>query len=86
MLQWRLILEEYSPDIKYITGKKNIATGALSQLPNNRNQETTHDSTYTMETMPELYDIYELPDVTLLLYFKLVDRYQRKYRFLQKKS
>ena len=42
MLRWRLILEEYSPDIEYIKGEKNIAADALSRLPNNGNQETTH--------------------------------------------
>ena len=43
VLQWRLILEEYGPDIKYIQGEENRATDALSQLPNIRNQETTHE-------------------------------------------
>ena len=50
VLRWRLILE-YFPDIKYIQGEKYIAADALSQLPNNVNQETTHDSTYKMETI-----------------------------------
>ena len=37
--------------MEYIQGEKNIAADALSQLPNNVNQETTHDSTYKMETI-----------------------------------
>ena len=42
MLCWRLILEEYGPDIDYILGEKNIAAYALSGLPNNGNQETKY--------------------------------------------
>ena len=33
MLLWRLILEEYSPEIKYIKGPDNYAADALSRLP-----------------------------------------------------
>ena len=62
VLQWIIIAEEYIPNIEYIQGKKNIVAGALLRLPNNRNQNTTNNSTYTMETMSEIYDIGELPD------------------------
>ena len=58
---------------------------ALSRLPNNGNQPTTHESTYTMETISELYDIDKLPYVTFLLSFNLVDRYQREDPFLTEK-
>ena len=49
--RWRLILEEYILEIEYFPGEKNIVAYALSQLPNNGNQNTTHDSTYTTENM-----------------------------------
>ena len=51
-LRWRLLLEEYSPEIEYIPGKKHIFAGALSRLPNNGIQETTHESMYIMEKIP----------------------------------
>ena len=57
MLRRRLILEEYGPGIEYILGNKNIAADALSRLPNNGNQETTHESTYTTEKNSEPYGI-----------------------------
>ena len=36
---------------------------ALSQLPNDGNQKTTHESNYLTEIMSEIYDINELPEV-----------------------
>ena len=61
VLQWWLILEEYIPDIEYLLGEKDIEADDLSQFPNNVNQQTTHESAYTMENMSELYDIKEIP-------------------------
>ena len=46
MLRWRLILEEYGPEIEYIQRSKNIVAGVLSILSVNADQDTTHDSTY----------------------------------------
>ena len=46
MLIWRLILEEYGPDIEHIKGEKNIVAEELSIFPLNGNQDTTHKSTY----------------------------------------
>ena len=45
MFKWRLVLEEYSPDIQHIQGGKNIVADALSIFPININQKTTHEST-----------------------------------------
>ena len=55
----------------------NIAADALSQFPNNVNQETTHETTYTTETMLEIYDIEELPEGTFPLSFNPIDLYQQ---------
>ena len=76
VLWWRIILEEYGPDIEYIQGANNIAAYALSRLPNNGNQESTHEKMYTTETMSELYDIKELPEGTFSLSFNLINHYQ----------
>ena len=67
---WRLILEEYDEDIKYIKIQKNIAADELSQLPNNGNQKTTHESTYSTDTMQKHQDI-KLSESPFPLSFKL---------------
>ena len=77
VLRWRLILEEYGIYIDFIQGAKNIAEDVLSQLSNNGNQEITHESAYTMETMSELYDTKELPEGIFPIYFKLIYCYQQ---------
>ena len=33
VMRWRLILEEYNPDLQYIKGENNIVADALSRLP-----------------------------------------------------
>ena len=56
VLRWRLILEEYGPDIEYNKGEKNVVADALSMLPFNDNEETTQKSTYQKEIVSEIND------------------------------
>ena len=35
VIQWRLLLEEFGPDIRHITGEANIVANAISRLPMN---------------------------------------------------
>ena len=75
VFQWILILEEYSPDIEYIPGNKNKIAYALSRLPINRSQNTTHQSMYTTEPMLKLYYIKELLNGTsssIIQYYQLL--------------
>ena len=62
MLIWRLILEEYGPDIEYIQDDKNILADTLSRFPINANQENTHEFTYKNEIESEIYDTEEIPE------------------------
>ena len=60
-----------------IPQEKYKVADALTKLFNKVNQETTHESTYTTETMSEIYNIDELPDGTFPLSFKIIYCYQR---------
>ena len=33
VMRWRLFIEEYSPDLRYIKGEQNVVADALSRLP-----------------------------------------------------
>ena len=37
--RWRLIIKEFGPEIKYIKGKNNVVSDALSRLDMNDNQD-----------------------------------------------
>ena len=47
-MRWRLILEEFGPELKYIKGENNVVADALSRLEKIANQEILNIS--------ELYD------------------------------
>ena len=39
VMRWRLVLEEFGPDLQYIKGERNIAPDALSRLEIDNKQE-----------------------------------------------
>ena len=56
VMRWRLILEQFGPELKYIKGENNVVADALSRLEMSYNQEILNIS--------ELYgyDDKDLPD------------------------
>ena len=38
-MRWRLILEEFGPELKYIKGENNVVADTLSRLEMSDNQE-----------------------------------------------
>ena len=77
ILRWRIILNEYGPDIEYVKGDKNIVVDTLSRLPLNGNQDTTQKSTYQEENVSEINGIEEQPEGNFPINLKLIQKYQR---------
>jgi hypothetical protein len=60
VMRWRLFIEEYSPDLRYIKGENNVVADALSRLPKElaklpKNDEPLDDS---MEAFYATMDCY----------------------------
>ena len=56
VMSWRLILEEFGPELKYIKGENNVIADALSRLENIPNQDILNISelyVYDEEDMPD---------------------------------
>ena len=45
-MRWRIILEEFGPELKYIKGEKNVIANALSRLEMSDNQEILNISEF----------------------------------------
>ena len=42
VMRWRMILEEFGPDIRHISGEKNIVADAISRLPTTAIDQNRH--------------------------------------------
>ena len=80
-MRWRLILDEYGPELIYIKGENNVVADALSRLDL---QPTTLLT--TLETMAKHLglDDDDLPADAYPLHYKLIAREQNKDRNLFK--
>ena len=60
-MRWRLILEEFGPELKYIKGENNVVSDALSRIEMSDNQEILNISElygYNEEDLP--YSAYPI--------------------------
>ena len=80
-MRWRLILEEYSPELIYVKGKNNVVVDALSRL--DLKPATIEPS---LDQMAELFglDDNELPANAFPLQYKAIAREQNKDKNLLK--
>ena len=78
-MRWRLILEEFSPELKYIKGTHNVVADALSCLDFNENTETVN--------IAEAYgyDDDDLPDNSFPVRYRDIAKAQSQELDLQKK-
>ena len=72
MLRWRLILEEFGPELVYLPGQNNAAADALSRL------ETLPSSSLPPSEVAESYGLKkeDLPDDAFPLTYKLIMEHQ----------
>ena len=73
VMRWRLILEEYSPELIYIQGSKNVAADALSRL---ELTETAKPITADAQSLAEHFALEE-EDILHPTSYKTIMRYQQ---------
>ena len=81
VMRWRLILEEFAPQLIYVKGENNIVADALSRLAiNDVTTARPESSEPTVSYLAELYglDDVDLPDDAYPLKYSLIDQYQRQ--------
>ena len=86
VMRWRLILEEYGPELHYVKGEHNIVADALSRL-NLHPSHATEASTPNEANLAKLYgaDKEELPADAFPLTYKYIAQQQNKDKALLKK-
>ena len=72
-MRWRLILEDFGPELKYIKGENNVVANALSRLKKSDNQAILNIS--------ELYgyDSKDLPDSAYPIRYHDISKAQETY-------
>jgi len=83
VMRWRLILEEYGPQLEYVKGEKNIVADALSRLDINPEPGDTSDLEYLAEHFG--LDQKDLPDDFFPLQYKLIQKEQQNDKTLMQK-
>ena len=83
-MRWRLFLEEYSPDIKWLAGQSNVVADALSRLP--YNHEPMEEAHFTEELLAHhyCYSQKEIQSQPYPLRFKLLEKHQLRDKSLVK--
>ena len=76
VLRWRLLIEEFQPEIKYLKGKDNQIADALSRMNISYNPYA-EDDTFNSYEMAEAFSEDISGDVFPLKY-ALIDKYQQK--------
>ena len=85
VMRWRLLLEEFGPNILYVKGKHNTVADALSRLNFNGQCPTQESTLYTDSELEELYASSDTDDLTFPMDTKLISEAQRQDSKLLKK-
>ena len=57
VMRWRLLLEEYGPDIRHISGVENVVADAISRLPMAQNDENESSTSKIQRQMNEMFNL-----------------------------
>ena len=77
VMRWRLILEEFGPELKYIKGENNVVAEALYRLDMNYNQ-------YILNISERYgYDDDDLPDSSDPICYRKISKAQKNDAKLQ---
>ena len=76
VMRWRLLLEEYGPEIVYIKGKANVVADALSRIP--KQEDIVEDVEAVLSLVPVDTNIFHIQ-------LKEVQELQEQDRSLRKK-
>ena len=79
VMRWRLILEEYGPELIYIQGKKNVVADALSRLDLDTDEPKVQP---TMQSLAEHFELdsKDLPREVHPTNYKTIMRYEQKIK------
>ena len=88
-MRWRLIIEEYLPELIYLKGESNIVADALSRLeltPSNDQQKNDHNS-HDIQYLADHFGLEDddLPTDAYPLQYKIIAQYQSKQEDLVSK-
>ena len=85
VMRWRLFIEEYTPDLKYIKGEKNVVADALSRLE--LQHEPMHEAYFTEELRAFLYalEAHDIEEFAYPLSYKTLGQAQAKDKELIKR-
>ena len=80
VMRWRLLIEEYGPELVYIKGEHNVVADALSRLDSKESKIPNSPA-----AMADLFAKKEkVPEDAYPLHFKLIQRYQLADKSLKK--
>jgi hypothetical protein len=57
VMRWCLLLEEYRPDIRHISGVENVVADAISRLPMAQNDENESSTVKIQRQMNEMFNL-----------------------------
>ena len=85
VMRWRLLLEEFGPEIKYVKGSKNLVADACSRLrtkTGNLVQDPVQNSSEALEEILGVKPATELSDTFFPLDARIIDQEQKKDKLL----